>query len=208
VLERAVWPNGQDAKIIPVINGRVREVSTTGRGYAGEFESAKLNRKVQHESHMELRFLKKLEQDDNVEWYQEQPLHLPYQHKGRTYQYYPDVLVRLSDSRFVVVKIVDVYELATSINLAKFNALQQFCAKRGWGMLVTDGRHSLTEIQERGALPAYETAVLRRLQNGKLDYPSYKQIQVVHRTTYIDLCALILRENLSLTCRPWRLSLG
>jgi len=60
---------------------------------AGHFYSQKLARTVQYESGLELNIMTRLERSDQVSFYQEQPVVIPYSFKDKLRKYYPDLLV-------------------------------------------------------------------------------------------------------------------
>lgn len=72
MLQKSIWPkvprpiSEQDLALLR----RMRDVSPDSEGVTGSFESAKLGRPLQYESHMELGFLVQLEECEAVSCYQ------------------------------------------------------------------------------------------------------------------------------------------
>jgi len=186
---------------------REREVVSQNTGHVGLMYSNKLGRDVAYESDMELKFLTMLENMQDVVVYQEQPLLITYGSGNSKWKYYPDVLFVYPDFKAVVVEIKPTFHMALKENLIKWTALRQFCVERGWGMVVTDCRHS---IQERNNYPVYvdfASEVMQLLQAGPIDWPKYKTIIEKYHPCRDDFVALVLQNNLNWQLRPFRLSL-
>jgi DNA-binding CsgD family transcriptional regulator len=209
LLSYVIWPNevklltGDEVSAVR----RERSVSTDGEGHSGSFFSEKMNRTVQYESQLELDFLLQLEELEEVVFYQEQPLRIPYNYDGKTWDYYPDLLFILSDGRGVVVEIKPVFKMALQKNLIKWSALRRFCSDKGLGILVTDGRYSIQQVQWHEVNPEFEKAVLTSLQRGSLSWREYKEIREKYDVSRNDFLALILQNRLVWKLGPFTLSI-
>jgi hypothetical protein len=186
---------------------RAREVSPVGTGNAGSFYSEKLKRDVQYESVLEHDFLRCVEQVEDVLFYQEQPLAISYSVGDLEHAYYPDLLLILSDGRAVVVEIKPVFHMALERNLIKWGALRKFCAEAGLGLLVTDGRRSIQQVQRHKVKPEFESTVLSALQGGPLFWTEYRAIKNRFEPGRDDSVALILRHRLKWQLSPFALRL-
>lgn len=180
---------------------REREVSMTGEGYAGNFYSQKLNRLVQYESNLEFSFLLTLETLDDVVFYQEQPLKIAYKFEGDTFSYYPDLLLVLKNGQGMVVEIKPVFKMGLKRNLNKWSALKAYCDYQGLGLLVTDGKYAIQQIQKHQIKVDFANAVLNKLQDESLDWYEYKEIKEKYCPSNNDFIALILNNKL-----VWKLS--
>lgn len=60
------------------------------------------------------------------------PLIIPYQWEGKTHNYYPDYLLKLTEGRYVVAEIGDKDEKLKGANIAKALAAIEYCKERGW----------------------------------------------------------------------------
>jgi hypothetical protein len=207
LLAYTIWP-----KVVKPISSeglvalkRMRDVSSDGEGVAGSFQSTKLSRLVQYESRLELGFLLLLEESDDIAYYQEQPLEVPYTSNDKLFPYYPDVLFVLRDGRTVVVEIKPVNFMALRRNLTKWSALRAFCEAKGWGILVTDGHCTIQQVQRRPVDAAFAQAVLRRLQSGPLLWPEYRQLRDQYPVNRNDFLALILKNRLVWHLQPFSL---
>ena len=68
----------------------VRKVSNRGGNIVGRFPSLKMGRMIAFESLLERDFIYLLDYDVRVEWFEEQPLTIEYQHDGQALHYTPD----------------------------------------------------------------------------------------------------------------------
>jgi len=182
-----------------------RKVSLKGEGNAGSFYSSKLNRLIEYESELELEFLLLLEQSDEVMFYQEQPLKVFYEHQGETKIYYPDILLILKDGRSIVVEIKPVFKMALQENLIKWSALRKFCAKKGLGLLVTDGRYSIQQVQHYHINSEFGNAIFAALQSGPLSWRQYKEIRDIYNPSRNEFIALVLKNKLVWKLIPFTL---
>jgi hypothetical protein len=183
-----------------------REVSPNGEGISGCFFSEKLSRNIQYESHLELQFLLKLEHARNIVFYQEQPFVIPYQFDGHARNYYPDLFFALEDGRGVVVEIKPLYQMALYQNLTKWSAVLKFCASKGWGLLVTDGKIPFQKLQKLELSPDFEGTLLKTLANsetGLLSWKEYRNIRDQYDATWIDFVVVILKNRLIWSLQPF-----
>jgi len=210
LLVYAKWSNSITVKkaFSPENFSRKRDVSLNGTGKAGEFYSNKMNRLVEYESELEQDFFHWLEQLDEVEFYQEQPFEIPYNYEGKRYVYYPDVLLILKNGKGVVVEIKPVFGMALNINLVKWSELKKFCADEGLGLLITDGRYAIQQIQRYEVNPIYSKAVLESLKTGALSWVQYKKIRDEHSPTRNDFVAVVLKNRLFWRLSPFMLSVS
>jgi len=208
LITHAIWP-----KCVRRLNteeiGRLkrhRDISLTGDGNAGSFFSHKLNRDVQYESDLERRFLQQVELDDSIVVYQEQPLGLSYTLEGRRLTYYPDILLIFKDNRGLIVEIKPLLYMALRQNLAKWKALRRFCENNGLGLLITDGKYSMWQIQKHKGNNEYVDDILSCLCEGPILWPRYKQIRARYNPSRTDFVAMVLENELCWELGPFRLS--
>lgn len=150
-----------------------REVGRQGRFRSGVFRSAKCGRDIQYESGLELAFVERLERDDDVVFYWDQPVRIPFRCGKRRLYYTPDFGVWLASGRFVLVEVKELPGMLDDGVQLRIEALMEFCRTRGFGLLLTDGRHGpqrllagrinrpleralTTALEERGALRGAE----------------------------------------------------
>ena len=185
---------------------RQREVSLDGEGLSGSFYSQKLSRLVQYESSLEMSFLFYLECFDDVIFYQEQPVRIPYEFQGNIYFYYPDFLFILKNGTGIITEIKPIFKMALQENLAKWSALKVYCAQNGLGLLVTDGKYSIQQIQRHEVKPDFSSFVLEKLRQGNIDWTEYKKIKEQFNPSRDDFVALVLKNKLVWKLSPFLLS--
>lgn len=205
-----IWPNTIKRLNVSEIAlfERQREVLANGEGYAGYFHSDKMNRDVQYESNLEYNFLQRLEQLEQVIFYQEQPLKIFYEVGNQQIPYYPDILFILQDGRGVVVEIKPIFKMALWENLRKWTALKIFCKEKGLGVLITDGRWAIQQIQHHEMNLHFAQDVLLAIQNKTLSWLEYKSIINRHDIHRNDFIALVLKYKLRWQLNPFKLSMA
>jgi hypothetical protein len=142
----------------------------------------------------------------DIVFYQEQPFVIPYQLDGLARNYYPDLFFAFEDGRGVVVEIKPRYQMALYENLIKWSALYKFCALKGWGMLVTDGKRPFQNLQYHELPTGFESTLLRTLANsdtGFLSWKEYREIRDQYNATWIDFVAVILKNRLIWNLQPF-----
>lgn len=185
---------------------RQRKVSLDGKGYAGSFYSHKLRRLVQYESNLEMSFLLCLDGLDEVVIYQEQPIKIEYEFEGDRFLYYPDILLVLKNGKAIVVEIKPVFKMGLKRNLNKWTALKLYCHQHGFGLLVTDGRYTIQQIQKHKVKLNFANAVLNKLQQGSIGWSEYREIKEQFCPSRNDFIALVLNNKLVWKLNPFYLS--
>jgi hypothetical protein len=156
-------------------------------------------RSVQYESHLELDFLLLLEQTEDVLFYQEQPFIIKYELDGKRRNYYPDVFFVYS-GKGVIAEIKPKHQMALYQNLRKWSALRSFCKDNGYGLLITDGRSSIQEIQRWDVDPQFEKGIVDAVAQGPIHWADCKAIRERYSAGLKDFVAVVLRNKLE-----WRL---
>lgn len=182
-----------------------RQVSTGSIGTTGHWPSAKMGRQIAYESKLEHDFLELLETYDDVVFFLEQPLKIPYATQAGTDTYYPDLLLVLNDGRAVVVEIKPPQGMAMRHNWLKWSAMRAYCDEAGYGFLVTDGRKSIQQVGKAEVRPQVRQQVLDALHLGPLDWQQYKALRRTCSIKTPELYTLIIKERLHWQPRPFRL---
>jgi len=206
LMQDVIWPSNVVLREIDYELCSVRKPSLYSEGKTGVFLSKKMNREVCFESGLERKFLEQLEESDEVEYYLEQPAKIKYWHLGIKRIYYPDVMFILKDRRSVLVEIKPIFNMALQENIAKFDALNNYCEQHGFGALVTDGRKTFQQLAEHMPDPDFAHDIILALKQGPLGFVQYRMILTQHNVTQVDFTSLIIRQNLILTLRPFFLS--
>lgn len=163
---------------------------------AGHFYSQKLGRTVQYESGLELDIMTLLERSDQVSFYQEQPVAIPYSFKSRLRKYYPDLLVATVDGRCLLAEVKPTDSMALSINRAKANAGREWAHAQGWGWLVVSDRHTLRQLEEHVIPAAKRTLIENELNaSGVLTWRDMMGLRTRFELTRFDLTAYIIQSG-------------
>jgi hypothetical protein len=129
----------------------VRNVSNRGGSVIGRFPSIKMERMIAFESLLERDFIYLLDYDARVEWFEEQPLTIEYEHEAQTLHYTSDFHV-IGAGQQVVVECKPERFVETPDNQRKFAVARAWCVARGWEFrVVTDQQiragHRLSNIK-------------------------------------------------------------
>lgn len=126
----------------------VRKITAGYCNVTSRLPSRKLGRMVDAESTLERDFFLLLEYEDNVAWYEEQPLSIDFDHNKRSKTYTPDALVlrRSQEGEFYTL-----YEIKPRSELfknwkklkPKLKAAIKKCASEGWKFKI------VTEVEIR-----------------------------------------------------------
>lgn len=151
-----------------------RQVSEHHRYKSGAFYSEKCKREIQYESGLELSFIKQLEQLNNVLFYYEQPVQISYWRGRKKQTYTPDFGIYLDTKEFVLVEIKDLSSMLDDRVQMKAEALMGFCAKRGFGLLLYDGKYTFDKLLKSRSNRKLEKEILSALNNNVLRGRQYK----------------------------------
>jgi hypothetical protein len=117
----------------------VREVSNRGGNTIGHFPSLKLGRMVAYESLVERAYIYLLEYDQEVTWYEEQPLTIPYEWNGKELTYTPDFHV-VKRGRHFLVECKPEEFIDSEENQRKFTVARAWCAENGFTFQVVSDK--------------------------------------------------------------------
>lgn len=106
------------------------------KNYRGNFPSIKCGTMIKYESLLERDYIHLLEFDSKVDYYEAQPIKIPYKYKGASYNYYPDFKVITGDNRVLLVEVKPTRFLKKEKNLLKFEVGKRFCEGKNWEYMV------------------------------------------------------------------------
>lgn len=138
VAHRAIGANSRFDSPPQLLVGRKRAPHAADDGELITLQSDKLRRSVACESGAELRIFSWLERSADIRWYQEQPVSIPYVHRGRSRRYYPDVAVWDHQGRVIVVEVKPLLTMYREETVAKAISALKFLEPRGIGYLLVD----------------------------------------------------------------------
>jgi hypothetical protein len=178
------------------------------RGHDAEtWESVKLGRKVAFESRTELSLIRALDMAPQVTWFCEQPAAIGYIFTGRHRTYYPDLLAATKDGYGILIEVKPLLDMPLAINQAKAAAARAFCARNGWGFLVTDLRRSLNGLL---TMPVPEEAsrqfadALR--ETGTMTWQDIKAHRAQCGLTAVQVAALATQRGWYISLSPYRMT--
>ncbi|MEM8718115.1 MAG: hypothetical protein AAGE84_02245 [Cyanobacteria bacterium P01_G01_bin.39] len=96
--------------------------------------------------------------------------------------------------------------MALKENLIKWSALKAYCQQQGWGLLVTDSRYSIQQVQRHQIKQDFADFVLNRLHQKSLNWAEYKKIKERFNPSGSDFVALVLKNRLVWQLSPFYLS--
>ena len=178
-----------------------------GHDDAETWESVKLGRKVVFESRTELSLIRALDMAPQVTWFWEQPTAIGYTFAGRHHTYYPDLLAATEDGYCILIEVKPLLDMPLAINQAKAAAARAFCARNGWGFLVTDLRRSLNDLL---TMPVPEEAsrqfadALR--ETGTMTWQDIKARRARCGLTAVQVAALATQRGWYITLSPYRMT--
>lgn len=182
-----------------------RKVSDHPRYRSGVFYSEKCKREVQYESGIELEFIKTLEKSNKVLFYYEQPAQIHYWRGRRKQTYTPDFLLFLVTKEIVLVEIKDLPGMLDYRVQAKIEGLLKFCSERGFGLLLTDGKHTIDKIKKIRVNKKLEKEILCFANQETLRKKECNQIMKDCNCTQNELLKVILKNDLRYRPFPFRL---
>lgn len=91
----------------------------------------------------------------------------------------------------------------------KREALIEYCTTHGFGLLLTNGRHSIERLLEKEYNKDFENALIDGLneRGGRtIFFNEFKKIQETHHGQWIEFLAIVLKNNLGLYPFPFKLT--
>lgn len=185
-----------------------RQVSHKPRYRSGIFHSEKCGREIQYESGLELDFIKYLEGSEEVLFYWEQPVGIPYWRGKLKARTYPDFAVYLKSRHFVIAEVKPLADMLDHRVQAKAEGIMDFCCRRGFGFLLTDGRHTPEHLLKGKVNRRLERELKTALAAGPIREDQYKAIKERCDATPSQLYRTIIRLDLKYATRRFKLQSG
>lgn len=183
-----------------------RIVGDDSRYNSGVFFSTKCNRNIQYESGLELDFIQQLEKNDEILFYWEQPVKVPYRRGKAKDVYTPDFALYLRTKEIVLVEVKTLTDMLDYRVQMKMEGLLHFCSKRGFGLLFTDGKEDLGKFRKQPSNVELEKTILSRLQESRtLRKTECREIIKQCHATQAELMKCIIRHNLKFKSRSFKL---
>ncbi len=208
LFRQIIWPGEKrtyDFDCFEILQPQ-RIVSTQSRYKSGVFYSEKCQREIQYESGIELEFIRKMEESPLVHFYYEQPVQIAYRRGRRKATYTPDFAVFLRTREIVLIEIKDLSCMLEYRVQMRMEALVEYCHKKGFGVLMTDGKHTLDHLRKRATHRELEKEMLLRIREDRiLRKSACMELLNKHQATQADLLKIILKNHWKYKAFPLKL---
>lgn len=208
ILEHVIWPPKIAAWDVDRVYNTYPPLHQQRSEDGEQFFSTKMQQDVPYFSDMQRQFLQRLDVVDKVIHYQRHPFMVRYAFNETECRSTADYLFLLEDGRAVVTELIPVFYMGLANNLAKWSELRRVCAEQGFGLLVTDGRRSIQEIQRTPVRAEVAAMLLQRLASGNLTWVEYDAIRQEYGIKNLEFQAIILNNRLHWRLSPFSLSLS
>lgn len=185
-----------------------RQVSHKPQYRSGVFHSEKCGREIQYESGLELDFIKYLEGSEDVLFYWEQPVEIPYWRGKLKARTYPDFAVYLRSRHFVIAEVKPLADMLDHRVQAKAEGIMDFCCRRGFGFLLSDGRHTPEHLLKGKVNRRLERELKTALAAGPIREVQYKAIKERCDATPGQFYVAIIRLDLKYSSYRFKLQRG
>lgn len=117
----------------------------------------------------------------------------------------PHYLLRLPDSKSVLVIVLPTINMAFHYNIRRCNELHRFCKENGYGYLIIDDRgNSIYDIKNR----AIDSALVERLdtmlsEQTMIVWRNIKELKLTYPVSNADIAAYVLQNKLYFTMEPF-----
>lgn len=186
-----------------------REVSHKPRYKSGVFQSDKCRREIQYESGLELKFIQEnLEHNDDVLFYWEQPIAIPYWRGKLKARTYPDFGIYLKSGHFILAEVKPLGDMLDHRVQAKAEGIMDFCSRHGFGFLLTDGKHTPVHLLKGKVNRRLEKQLKAALDTSPLRAEQYRSIKESSDATPSQLYRAIIRLDLKYSSHRFKLQRG
>lgn len=186
----------------------LRQVTAHPRYRSGCFRSEKCGREIQYESGLELDFVRRLERDERVTFYWDQPVRIPYWRGRRKVLYTPDFGIYLDSGHIVLAEVKDPAGMLDYEVQRKAEALMAFCSQRGFGMLLTDGRHTPRQLLKGPINRKLERLLRAATEHSPLRGDECRRLLESCGATTAELYKAVVRLGLRFRAFPMKIQRG
>lgn len=185
-----------------------RTVSAHRRYRSGLYHSQKCGRDIQYESGLELRFVERLEHSEQVAFFWEQPVKIPYWRGRRKVTYTPDYGIYLRSGHFILAEVKELSDMLDYRVERKTEALMEYCSEHGFGMLLTDGSHGPRDLLKGKVNRKLEREILNALAVAPLRHDQCHALMERCDASVAQLYKSVIRHNLRFRSYPMKLQHG
>lgn len=135
-------------------------------------------------------------------------MQIKYRKGRRKVTYTPDFGIYLKTREFVIAEIKELPGMLDHRVQAKTEALMEFCCERGFGLLLTAGRHTTGELLKGKVNRKLEKRLSDALDVNIICKEQCRQIMSECNATQSELFRAIIRHNLKFKPFPFKLQRG
>ena len=179
---------------------------TSYKNNNGVIKLSKSEDEVQYESYLEKEMLIKFDSCEFIKFIKTQSIEIEYSYKEKNYKYYPDFQLLTYDNQLIIVEIKNMYDICDSLNIAKYNALKEFCDSNGFGYLMVDDKgNSLEKISKIKINEIKTKSFIKLLKyKGKLNYRDFKSFKKLYKLTMKEMAKILLdNDEIEMRTRPY-----
>ena len=118
------------------MNGSRKIKASNKLSIRGKHRSTKMRRMIPWESTLERDFIKLLDFDPTVIYFEFQPVRIDFAYKGKKRKYYPDLLVRKNDYKDYIFEVKAFEKSKNEQNVLKFQVGQKYCSENNMKYVV------------------------------------------------------------------------
>lgn len=141
----------------------------------GKHRSVKMFSMIPWESTLERDFIKLLDFDQTVTYFEFQPKRIDFTYQGKKRKYYPDFLVQKNDSKKYIYEVKAFEKIEDEHNKIKFQVGRKYCQENNMTYVVVsekdirqgyliDNLDELTEVREDSLSRRFMTEIINKLK--------------------------------------------
>lgn len=149
-----------------------------------------------------------MEGSEDVLFYWGQPVEIPYWRGKLKARTYPDFAVYLRSRHFVIAEVKPLADMLDHQVQAKAEGIMDFCCRRGFGFLLSDGQHTPEHLLKGKINRRLERELKTALAAGPIRQEQYKAIKERCDATPGQLYRAIIRLDLKYSSHRFKLQRG
>lgn len=175
----------------------VRKVSNRGGNIIGKFPSIKMGKMIAFESLLERDLIYLLDYEEDVEWFEEQPLTIEYLYEAKLLHYTPDFHL-IEKGRDILIECKPEKFVARRENRRKADVARRWCLQHDWEYRI------VTELHIRSGFRLQNVKILTRYARADVSLAMRESIytHINHcpgQTSIDDIVKNVSRGNAAIT---------
>jgi predicted nuclease of restriction endonuclease-like (RecB) superfamily len=158
------------------MNGSRKIKASNKLSTRGKHNSTKMFRMIPWESTLERDFIKLLDFDQSVTYFEFQPMRIDYAYQGKKLKYYPDFLIQKSDSKSYLYEVKAFEKTKDERNKIKFQVGRKYCQEKNMTYVVVSEKDIrkgylienldiLTEIRDESTSRRIMNEIIRKVKD-------------------------------------------